>query len=87
MRPPMPQALLDKRAGMQRVEIGCEYCPASDVLVEAAKDDAGLAYLVMECTVCNTAWRRTNPSIVERLVAAKIIDDRDVHSPGVRTGS
>lgn len=70
----LPAAIVEHRTKMERVEVPCSYCSAEEVLVEAVKDRTGLGYFVFECETCDTAWRNTEPGIVERLVAAKLAD-------------
>jgi hypothetical protein len=50
----------------------CEYCSAPSVLVGTWRDGDDLACFLFECDTCNTAWKNTEPGVVERLVAARM---------------
>jgi hypothetical protein len=67
----LPDIILERRKHMTRVDVSCHGCDAETVLMEAALDKNNLPYFVFECTRCNVAWRTTEPTIVERLLAAK----------------
>lgn len=71
----VPEFIRQKRIEMTRLEAPCQYCSATIILVGASEEEKGVWRIVSECEACNTAWTSTQPSIVERLVAARLAND------------
>jgi hypothetical protein len=72
----LPPAILEKRKQMEPVASSCPHCGAYSILAEAVGSSDG-PYFVYECIACNTAWKNTWVSVLERLLAAKLLNERE----------